>query len=384
MNSVDNKFYIVYNVLTYSKSKESNTNFGLVSLISLLINSSHVVTVENHISQDCLSSELRVIFWNEESYELWATENRKIYDEFVANFSQVKDSDSGFIFERYTSKDNYTSKFPYTNYPEKNNLIDWTLIAYHKEFMINNIIPIGKIQNYLGEGKFSEPENFKGEGARYIKERTSDIVRRPLSSVAIKDNNFPRLLAYSFDQAILTCMYTAPWLFRKLNKLTNDIEQLADTFIKDCDNAAVLIGHESLGDELTLHTHRLSDETRYTFTIAVRLTFNGQGAKYKFYDPLDKADPNLNQYYSNPAYLYNLNKDKDAYSFNIQHRISILTFSASLIPHTVEYDTDLYLFYVYDNVTFKEGMLDQIKQQSKVNWFNSHPEDSRLYFYSYQ
>ena len=62
MNSVDNKFYIVYNVLTYSKSKESNTNFGLVSLISLLINSSHVVTVENHISQDCLSSELRVIF----------------------------------------------------------------------------------------------------------------------------------------------------------------------------------------------------------------------------------------------------------------------------------------------------------------------------------
>jgi hypothetical protein len=382
MDSVDNKFYIVYNVLTYSKNKESDIGVSLVSLISLLINSSHVVTVENHISQDFLSSELRVIFWSEESYDMWATENRKSYDEFIFNFSKVKDS--GFIFERYTSKDNYISKFPYTDYPEKNDLVDWTLMSYHKEFMINNIIPIGKIQNYLGGGKFSGPENFKGEGARYIKERTSDIVRRPLSSVAIKDNNFPRLLAYSFDQAILTCMYTAPWLFRKLNKLTNDIEQLADTFIKDCDNAAVLIGHESLGDELTLHTHRLSDEIRYTFTIAVRLTFNGQGAKYKFYDPLDKTDPNLNQYYSNPAYLYNLNKDKDAYSFIIQHRVSILTFSASLIPHTVEYDTDLYLFYVYDNVTFKEGILDQIRQQSEVNWFNSYPEDSRLYFYSYQ
>ena len=116
----------------------------------------------------------------------------------------------------------------------------------------------------------------------------------------------------------------------------------------------------------------------------MRLTFNGQGAKYKFYDPLDKADPNLNQYYSKPSYLYDLNNGKDAYSFNIQHRISILTFSASLIPHTVEYDTDLYLFYVYDNVTFKEGVLDQIRQQSEVNWFNSYPEDSRLYFYTYQ
>jgi hypothetical protein len=382
MDSVDNKFYIVYNVLTYSKNRESNIGGSLVSLISLLINSPHVVTVENHISQDFLSSELRVIFWSEESYDMWATENRKPYDKFISDFNKVKDG--GFIFERYTSKDNYVSEFPYTDYPEKNSLIDWTLIPYHKDFMIKNIIPIGRIQDYLGEGKFSEPENFKGAGSRYIKERTSDIVRRPVGSVATKDNNFPRLLAYSFDQTILTCMYTAPWLFRKLNQLTTDAENLANNFIKDCDNAAVLIGHESLGDELTLHTHRLSEEIRYTFTIAVRLTFNGQGAKYKFYEPLNKNDSRLNQYYSNPSFLYDLNKDKDAYSFTIESRTSILTFSASLIPHTVEYDTDLYLFYVYDNVSFKEGMLDLIKQKSQIDWFENYPEDSRLYFYSYQ
>jgi hypothetical protein len=386
MNLINQKFYIVYNVLTYSKSKESSIGsaIDLAGLISLLINSSQVVTVENHISEDKLSSELRVIFWNEDAYNRWAVDNQEKYDNFVNHFSKAKDSDPGFIFERYTSKDNYISKFPYTDYPEKNSLIDWTLITYHKDFMIKNIVPIGRIQDYLGEGKFSGPENFKGGGSRYIKERTSDIVRRPVSPVATKDNNFPRLLAYSFDQAILTCMYTAPWLFRKLNQLTMDAENLANTFIKDCDNAAVLIGHESLGDELTLHTHRLSAEIRYTFTIAVRLTFNGQGAKYKFYEPLNKNDSKLNQYYSNPMFLYDLTKDKEAYSFNIESRTSILTFSASLIPHTVEYDTDLYLFYVYDNVNFREGMLDLIKQKSQINWFEDYPEDSRLYFYSYQ
>ena len=386
MNYINQKFYIVYNILTYSTNKESaiNSSVDLQGLVSLLINSSHVVTVENHVSEDLLKSELRVIFWSEESYKMWAEENQEKYFHFVNKFNESKKNDSGFIFERYTSKEDYISQFPYTDYPEKNDLIDWTLISYHKDFMIQNILPIGKIQDYLGNGVFKFPENFKGNGARFIKERTSDIVRRPVSSIATKENNFPKLLAYSFDQALMTCMYTAPWLYRKLSKLTSDVENLSSTFIKDCDNAAVLVGHDSLGKELTLHTHRLSEKIRYTFTIAVRLTFNDKGAKYKFFDPLNKNDPRLHQYYANTRYLYDLTKDKDPYSFNIISRTSILTFSASLIPHNVEYDTDLYLFYVYDNVTFKEGMLELIKEKSQITYFADHGEDSRLYFYDYQ
>lgn len=380
------KFYIVYNILKFTKSLEQTalTAISLSELYSLLISSSHVVTVENHISQDKSNSELRVIFWNEESYNEWANENKEKYDVIVEKINKVNDSSTGVIFERYTSKDNYISSFPYVNYPKKNNLIDWLLIPYHKDFMIKNIVPLGKIQDYLGEGIFSNPITLKGEGSRFIKERTSDIVRRPLSIIATKDNNFPRLLAYSFDQAVLTCMYTAPWLYRKLSKLTLDVEELANNYIKNCDNAAVLMGHESLGNELTLHTHRLSEEIRYTFTIAVRLTFTGIGAKYKFFEPLKKDDPNLNQYYSNPILLYELTKDITPCSFTIEERTSILVFSASLIPHTVEYDSDLFLFYVYDNVTFKEGMLDVIKQNSQITYFDNSSEDSRLYFYNYQ
>jgi hypothetical protein len=377
--------YIVYNVTTVTEKRNDPVypQHQLVELVSMLIGSPHVVTIEEHTSDQKLKSELRVIFWSEEDYNKWATVNRIRYDAIVESFQKI--NNSGIVkFERYTSLDNYVSEFPYTHYPDKNNLIDWTLIAYHKDFMVKNILPIGKIQDYIGNGEFVSSPNIKGLGSRFIKERTSDIVRRPVSDRATKDGTFPRVLAYSFDQALLTCMYSAPWLYRKLQKLTIDAEMLADKYIKDCDNAAVLVGHKSLGDELTLHTHRVTEETKYTFTIAVRLTFNDLGATYKFYEPLSKDDPALSKYYSDPRLLYEKVKDQQANQFRITERTSLLIFSASMIPHNVEYDNDLYLFYVYDNVNFKDGAFDEIKANSQINYFEDYAEDARLFFFNYQ
>jgi len=386
MIDYNKKFYIVYNVLTFFTPRSDSVypESELVQLYSLLINSPHVVTVENHVAENKLSSELRVIFWSLDSYNNWASENRSKYDELVDLIQQVNSTDSNVKFERYTSLDNYISAFPYTNYSDKNNLINWTLIDFHKHFMIENILPLGKIREHVGNGQLDIPVNVKGQGSRFIKERTSDIIRRPLSSISTKDRSFPRLIAYSFEQTLITTMYKSPWIYRKLTDLTDQVEQLASEFITDCDNAAVLIGHESLGKELTLHTHRVGDTIQYSFTISVRLTFNGPGAKLKFYKPLSKNDPQLNQYYSNPMLLYELVNGETPEEIIIKDRTNILVFSASLIPHTVEYDNDLYLFYVYDNVTFKEDKFNEIINRSSTTYFSNLDADSRLYFYTYQ
>lgn len=386
MIDYNKKFYIVYNVLTFFTHRNDSVypESELAQLYSLLINSSYVVNVENHVADNGLSSELRVIFWNEDSYHCWAKDNRNKYDELVASIQKVNSSDNNVVFERYTSLDNYVSEFPYTNYTDKNNLIDWTLIDYHKNFMIENVIPCGKITEHLGKGVISSPVAVKGEGSRFIKERTSDIVRRPLSISATKDKSFPCLIAYTFEQVLTTIMYSSPWLYKKLNKLTNDAEELASKFIIDCDNAAVLIGHRSLGKELTLHTHRVADTIKYSLTISVRLTFKNKGAKLKFYSPLSKTDPQLSKYYANPGLLYELVNGIAPEEIYIKDRTNILVFSASLIPHTVEYDDDIYMFYVYDNVTFKEGKLQEIVDTSTTTYFNKSDDDSRLYFYTYQ
>ena len=374
------KFYTVYNVIkTTTKDSSVYPIEKVYELYSMLINSEHVVTVEQHISDDKLRSELRVIFWNEASYNLWASQNRKRYDELVTSFYHFN-TKGNIQFARYTSLDNYVSEFTYTIYPEKHDLLGWSLIPYHKKILINDLCPLGKIQDYLGKGEFAPAANIEDFGARFIKERSSEIVRRAIKQSITKDLNFPRILAYTFEQSVQTLMFNAPWLYRNLSKLTNDIEQLASKYIIDCDNAAVLIGHNSMGKKLSLHTHRLSDEPRYTLTIIARLTFEDKGALVEFYDPVKDDDPNLHSYYSNPNLLIDAMKNKKSKSFIIESRLSLLTFSASYIPHLVVYDKDIYLFYVYDNVTFKPGMFELIQTNSNLEYLTGKHKDKRLFY----
>jgi hypothetical protein len=178
-------------------------------------------------------------------------------------------------------------------------------------------------------------------------------------------------------------MYTAPWLYRKLTQLTYDCEAIANNYIKDCDNAAVLVGHQQLGYELPVHAHRVSNELRYTFTIAVRLTFNDKGIRCKFYEPFSKDDDNLPYYYSHHNLLNEYVKNKKYEELIIQARTSILVFNAAFTPHSAQYDNDIYIFYVYDNVTFKENALEKIKEHSQTNFFRE-TAGSELYFFDYQ
>jgi hypothetical protein len=164
-------------------------------------------------------------------------------------------------------------------------------------------------------------------------------------------------------------------------KLSTDAESMAEQYISDCDNAAVLIGHQSLGDEITLHTHRLNDLKKFTFTIAVRITFDDKPLLYKFYDPLDDQDPDLEKYYSSSALLEAKLEHSVPKTFSSNARASILVFNGSYTPHRVNYNKDLYLFFVYDNVTFRPGMLDKVKAQSQITLFTEYSEDLHLYFF---
>jgi hypothetical protein len=372
-------YYIVYNVHKF-KQRLSTSLYpekDLIELMSLILNSPYAITFENHISDDGLNSELRVIWWSKQSYEEWANLNRKRYDELTALFDQCQ-KNANVEYLRITSEENYVSKFPYTHYPDKNNLIDWMLIPYFKQYFIDHIIPLGWLKEHIEKDILLPPKTLDGIACRYIKDRSSNIIRRPVSKRAAKDKAFPILLSYSFDQVIVTAMNKTPWLYRQLLELNRKCEQLAEQFIIDCDHAAVLVGHKSLGDGLDVHTHRVSDIQRYSLTIVVRLSFNGQGVKSKFYDPFNDNDTLLQEYYANPNLLDQYIKDRSYTEILFSARTSILVFNAALTPHDVEYDDDIYLYYVYDNVTFKENALDIIKKN------NSLTNQNNLYFFDYQ
>jgi len=381
MHEFNKKFYTVYNVSTLLE-KTSNSVYPeneLYELYRMLLSSHYIVTIEQHVATDGLTFELRVIFWDEQSYINWSNKNRLRYDEIVNNFNKI--NNTGVIrFERYTSLDNYIRQFPYKMYPDKNFLIDWTPIPMFKDYFIKNILPIGNMTNYIGNGVFNSMSGVYG--SRFLKDRTSSIERTHNMQYYIQQKTItPGFISYSFDHILQIAMYDATWLYNRLSKLTNDVEKYAEQFIESCEHSAVLVGHNSMGQSLTVHTHRIPSEKKLTFTVTVRLTFDDQGINFKFYDPIAENDPNLTTYYSNSDLLRKNLRKSQPKEFKMQARSSVLVFSASHIPHLVDYDNDLYLFYVYDNVTFKQGMLENISGLSQITYFEDNKEDNYLYFF---
>ena len=386
LNSADlgmkQNYYTVYNVIERSSvDGHPQTENNVFNLYKLLLGSDAVVNIEQHNSEDGLRSELRVIFWSKEEYAKWAANNRIKYDELILNFSNAHAA-AGIKFSRYTSNDEYCSEFPYTHYPPRNQLISWTLIPYHLDWVVNNIIPIGHMIDYNGNGVWNKSDDPDATGCRFLKERTSSIVRRPHNLSTYKGKIPTQLLMYTFDHAMQIAMHQHPYIYKKFMQLNKDVEDLAETYIDDCDHAAVLMGHKSLDESLLIHTHRVTEQNRLSLTIIVRLTFNDSGIDYRFWNPIPDDDPNLPNYYSDPALLKRSYTDhQQPNEFKIAARSSILVFSGSHVPHSVTFDNDLYLFYVWDNVNFKPGMLEKIKESSQRTYFNDQQDEAKKLYY---
>jgi hypothetical protein len=159
------------------------------------------------------------------------------------------------------------------------------------------------------------------------------------------------------------------------------VESFAEKYIINCDNAAVLVGHQSLGENINLHTHRLQQEKKFTFTVAIRLTFDDVPITYQAYDPLSDNDPNLLNYYADGNLLQTYIHNKVPKKFSSESRTSVLVFNGSYTPHSVDYNKDVYLFFVYDNVTFKPGMFETIQRSSQHKLFLEQEPAKRLYFW---
>jgi hypothetical protein len=380
MIDFNSEFYIVYNIIKYKTTPKKLQAYDfLFRLYSILLDSDNVVTIQQFQSTDNLTHELRVIFWNHESYLAWADVNREEYQQLIYQFETTHE-DIGSTFTRTTSHDGYISEFPHTYFPKNNELSNWILIPLLKDYFAKNLIPIGTMVKYLGDGVLQKNKNL--QGSRFLKERTGSIVRlgEP-NKMSTSFKNYPTdLLAYSFDHAIQVCMYDYGWLYRKLRELNRDVEAYAERFIADCEHSAVLVGHNSLGDNLTLHTHRLTETNKFTFTITVRLSFDDNDIELSYYDPIPNEDKNLPFYYTHPVLVERYIKTKQEHKFKMGARSSVLLFSASYIPHTVNFTNDIYLFFVYDNVTFKPGMFEEMTKDCQVNSFPDNPSGRNLFY----
>lgn len=379
------KPFVVHNILsTKNKSiKDFIQNSPATGMRSLVQGHSNKIEVETFYASDDMKCEIRFTFLNKEDHLNFINTNKETYDSIVDECKLFWE-ENHVKFERYTSDDFYISEFQGKCFLEFSNLIDWSLTEKQVKIFAEDVLFLGNRKDYNGKGQWDN-EAALLDGARFLKERHSNIRRFGSSEASYKNKNYPsKLMAYYFDHAIDCIMYKNPNMYKKIKKLCYDVEELTENYISSCDYAAVIAGHNSLGKQFVVHSHRLNDDDRKTFTIVVKLSNLGdESAKLLTWRPYDRNDPDLPYYYVQYPRMQNFCKKYSPDIIDLDSKSSTLIFNATMSPHSVIWTEDLYLFFVYDHVVFQPGVEDIIRQDYDTCLYQEYNSSDILYFKKY-
>jgi hypothetical protein len=374
--------YVVYNVLTKLDSDvvKIHTSLHNEETADLFQVKDEIINIEHFTTPNLDKLEFRFTFRSRDDHFAWIERNKERYDAHVEKYSNHWKA-NGVRWDRYTSDDYYISEFVGQSYKTLKNLIDWQLTDQQKNNIVKHLAPLGTYRYYVGNGEWKTDNSF--DGARFMKERHSNIRRFGNSPMAHKDYNFPAgMMAYHFDHAIDVLQYGDHDLFVKLKKLCYDVEELASNYITACNYAATILGHKNLGHHFKVHSHRLDDYNRHTFTIIARLSkTDKEDAVFRGWHPYPDNDPKLPYYYAAPWEITSYVEKSQSVDIPINTDTSLLVFNASYCPHSVVWSDDVYLFFVYDHVTWKEGVFEKMIQKSEHCHYADQGKDKILLYH---
>ena len=208
------------------------------------------------------------------------------------------------------------------------------MLTQHKQWIIDNLMPLGEVRLYQGSGKFIPDSVY--QNSRFIKERTSSIVRRPISNRSLEA--YPsQMISYSYHHAITAALHQNPEVFFYLEDLGNRVEDALSNYITSCDHAVVLFVHRAVVDQMIMHTHRLPDTPMFSVTAAIRITDDDSTpVVVQFHHPINDTDPNLTQYFINHNSVLEYTKDKTPAGVPLATDRTLLMFNAAFTPHQCE------------------------------------------------
>lgn len=379
------KPFVVHNILSV---KTGNINQFIdkspaEGMKFLIENHPKKIIVERFFSSDNKKCEIRFTFQDKVDHLSFINDNKDRYNKIVNECIEFWTKNT-VKFERYTSDDFYVSEFQGNCYLKLNNLIDWSLTEKQVKIFADDILYLGNRKDYNGNSKWDEQAPLL-DGARYLKERHSNVRRFGSSEASYKNKNYPsKLMAYHFDHAIDCIMYKESDMYKKIKKLCYDVEELVEKYISSCDYAAVIAGHKSLGEQFVVHSHRLNDDDRKTFTVVVKLSnIDTINAKLLTWRPYDRNDPDLPYYYVQYHRMQQFCQTYNPDTIELDAKISTLIFNATMSPHSVIWTDDVYLFFVYDHVIFNNGAENIIKSNFDIKLYEDFNESDTLYFKKY-
>ena len=372
--------YTVYNVMMKPECDVVSLyqKIPLTSLSAKIIEGEEILAIEHLSSPNSEKLEIRLTFKDKATHVAWVERNQPAYDNHV-NMLHNFFSKNGITYERYTTDDFYISEFQGKSFLDIQNLLPWQLEPFDKQLIIDHLLPLGFFRIYQGFGNW-EINNYGG--ARFLKEQQSGLRRIGNSPAAYKDNNYPWwLMAYSIDHAVDIFIGHKHDLFCKLKKLCYDVDELAEKYFTSCNYAAAIVGHKSLGDTFTRHSHRLHDQNKPTVTMCVRLTdYDEKDAVLQIWPPFEDDDPNLPMYYISPEKILETTQFVEPTNISLDTKISLFVFNASFSCHNVIWNDDIYMFFIFDHVVFRQGVREEIEKYSCISKHAERGRDKQLMF----
>lgn len=210
------------------------------------------------------------------------------------------------------------------------------------ELVLRKLAPLGRVPKYDGKSlTLSETP-----ARRFILDQT--IARqRPRSRALIEKSAYdPSYIGIGFTEAIATLIQDDYSAYKSLFELILTIDRAACKNGMSCEQAAVLLSHESFGPELFPHIHARSTFNGPTVSCFINLT-GDEPSVISLYKRLDESSRAFQRGYTDHRLMAIEARHEPEVIVQLFSNTKIV-FDAAHTPHKYSYGKDLWLTVVYD------------------------------------
>jgi hypothetical protein len=217
------------------------------------------------------------------------------------------------------------------------------------DLILNKLCPLGKVPKYA-DGAITLSDTTV---RRFIHD--GYYVRRLPRGECLVDKGAynPEYLGFGVNEAISCILQDDYALYLKLYDDFKYFDFLASTYIESTEQSAVLFNHKSFGQRVFPHIHQRNETNKPTVSLFYNLTKTSKEKPIlTLMEPVFPGDKEFERGYSNHKLLLVHERNSAKQDIEIDNGIAVV-FDAQNIPHSMTFTDDIWLVFVYDNVTLK-------------------------------
>jgi hypothetical protein len=238
------------------------------------------------------------------------------------------------------------------------------------ELITGKLCNLGRVPRYTNQNI----ELSSTSTRRFIHDGCS--VKRLKRSKALLDKTSynQEYLGFGFNVALSVILQDDYDVYSRLFSICEKFDEVASTYVDSTEQSAVLFNHKSFGDRLFPHIHQRSTDPKPTISFFYNLTnMSDKLPVLTLLEPVYSGNKKYDKGYTDHKLLLLHERTSKKIELDVNSNDAII-FDAQNIPHAFTFTDDIWLVFVYDNVTLKDTIKSKYNylfdSKSKYNVFS--------------